>query len=78
MRAAKLCPADREARAGHRAWFLKKKLCAQLNQAWRVSANDLTERRTADIAVDGLGSEELRVVENVKTFEPELKRLRFG
>ena len=33
---------------------------------------------TADIAVDGLGPEELCVVENVETFQPKLERFRFG
>ena len=48
-----------------------------MNQAGWISTNDLTERRTANIAADRLGSEELGVVGNVEIFEPELKRLRF-
>jgi hypothetical protein len=33
----------------------------------------LAEGGTADIAIDGLRSEQLSVVENVETFEPELQ-----
>src|SRR5277367_4557331 len=56
----------------------EKELCAQLNQARWIGADDLAEGRTADIAVDGLRSEELRVIENVESLQPKLEGLRFG
>jgi hypothetical protein len=37
----------------------------------------LAEGGTADIAIDGLRSEKLSVVENVEVFEPKLQRRRF-
>ena len=54
------------------SWVLEKKLCAQLNETRRIGTHHLPESGTADIAVDGLGSEELCVVENIETLQPKL------
>src|SRR5580658_2510128 len=56
----------------------KCELHAGLNQPGRRRADDLTERGAADIAVDGLRSKELRVVEDVEGFEAKLQGFRFG
>ena len=78
MGSAKSSRADQKGARDLVGRSLKKKLCTQLNQARRIGANDSSKRRTADIAVDGLGSEELGMIENIETFEPELEGLRFG
>ena len=57
---------------------LKKEFRAQLHEARRIGVDHLAEIGTADVAVDGLRSEKLGVVENVKTLEPKLQRLRFS
>ena len=44
----------------------------------RIGADHLAKAGTANIAVDGLRSEELGMVEHVETFQPKLQRLRFG
>jgi hypothetical protein len=58
--------------------LLEKEFNAQLNEARRIGVHDLPKRETADIAVDGLGPEELCVVKNVKTFQPKLEGFRFA
>ena len=54
-------------------WSLEEELCPQLNQTWRTGADGLAKGGTADIAVNGLRPEELRVIENVERFEAELE-----
>src|SRR5271154_1495494 len=56
---------------------LKEEFCAELDKPRRVSAQKLAENRAVDIAVHGLGSEELRMVESVEAFDAELHRFRF-
>ena len=58
--------------------ILEQEFRAQLHQAGRIGTDDLAEGGTADVAVDGLRSEELGVIENVESFQPKLERLRFG
>ena len=58
--------------------MLERELRAHLNQAGRRRAHHLAERSTADIAVYGLRSEKLSVVENIKSFEAELQGCGFG
>jgi hypothetical protein len=50
----------------------KNELRARLNQPWSRRAHHLSKRCAADIAVNGLRSEELRVIENIEAFQPEL------
>ena len=38
-----------------------------------AAADDLAERRARDVAVDGAGAVELRVIEDVERLEPELR-----
>jgi hypothetical protein len=56
-----------------RSNLLKNDLRTQLNKARRIGAHDLPEGGTAYIAVDGLGSEELRVIENVEPLDAKLE-----
>src|ERR1035441_5695009 len=56
----------------------KCELQACLHQPGSRGANDLAERCAADIAVNGLRSKELGVVENIEGFQPELHGFRFG
>jgi hypothetical protein len=56
-----------------RSNLLKKEFRAQLHKARRIGADDLAEGGTANIAVDGLGPEELSVIENVETLDAKLE-----
>lgn len=49
---------------------LERELRACLRQSGRRRADYLAERGSADIAVDGLRSEELSMVQNVESLEP--------
>jgi hypothetical protein len=53
-------------------------LCRQLDQARRGGADDVTERRTVDVAVHRAGSVELGVVEQVECLETQLEGFRFA
>jgi len=57
---------------------LEKEFNAQLNEARRIGIHDLPKRGAADIAVDGLGSEELGMIEDVEPLHSKLKRFRFS
>ena len=57
---------------------LKEKFGAELNKPRRGGAQHLAERRAADISVNRLRSEELRVIEGVERFQAHLKRFRIG
>jgi hypothetical protein len=52
---------------------LEEELSSQLDQAGRVGIDDLSKCGAANIAIDGLRPEKLRMVENIKCFEPKLK-----
>src|ERR1700689_3467629 len=56
----------------------KRDLRAHLHQPGRHRANHLSKPPTADITVNCLRPEELRVVENVEAFEAKLQGFRFG
>ena len=51
---------------------LEEKFGAELKQARWCGADDVAEGGAVDISVDGLRSEELRVIEDVERFEAEL------
>ena len=55
--------------------ILEEEFRGQLNQTGWIGADHLAEGGTADIAVDRLRSEELRVVEDIEAFQAELERL---
>ena len=61
-----------------RSFALEEKLRAKLDEPRRIGAKNMAECIAADIAVDSLRTEELRVIENVKALEPELQGFRFG
>ena len=54
---------------------LEKELGAELNQARRSGADHFAESGAVDIAIDGLRSEKLGMIENVEAFEAKLQRL---
>jgi hypothetical protein len=56
----------------------KCELHACLNQPGSRRADDLAEPGTTDVAVNGLRSKELSVIENIEGFEPELEGFRLG
>ena len=56
---------------------LKSELQCSLQDARRRGADDISEGRTPDIAVNRTWSAELRVVENIECFDPEEQGLRF-
>ena len=51
----------------HHVSILEQEFCAQLHEARRIGTDDLAEVGTADVAVDGLRSEKLGVIKNVKS-----------
>jgi hypothetical protein len=51
----------------------EKELYAQLNKARRIGVHDLPKSGASDIAVDGLGAEELCVVKNIEPLHPKLE-----
>src|SRR5580658_10896363 len=54
-----------------RLLVLENEFCSELNQAGRIGTDDLPEGGAADVAVHGLRSEKLSVVENIETFQPK-------
>src|ERR1700730_17769496 len=57
---------------------LEAELCCDLTYPRIGCAQDLTEGRIADVAIDRAIRIELRVVEHVEHLQPKLKRATFG
>src|SRR4051812_21182155 len=55
----------------------KRKLQSGLNEAWGSSLHNRSEQRAVDIALNRRRAEELRVVEDVESLQPELRALLF-
>src|SRR6202167_5615388 len=55
----------------------ERQLYSGLYEPGRRRADHLTESRTGDLAIDRRRPEELRVVERVESFQPELQRFPF-
>src|ERR1019366_5644015 len=55
----------------------KNEFGRKLNQSGRICVYDLSETYAADVAIHCCRSKELRVIESVEDFHPELQGLRF-
>lgn len=56
---------------------LEGELGGDLDDSRRGGAYDMSEDRAADISIDCGRAEELRVIERVESFQPDLQRLGF-